>query len=39
LGALARYTSDYPKLRRKFGDNVTYEDNHRGHIRTFTSRV
>ena len=25
---------DYPKLRRKFGDNVTYEDNHRAHIRT-----
>jgi hypothetical protein len=25
---------DYPKLQRKFGDNVTYEDNHRAHIRT-----
>jgi hypothetical protein len=25
---------DYPKLRRKFGDQVTYEDNHRAHIRT-----
>jgi hypothetical protein len=25
---------DYPKLRRKFGHNVTYEDNHRAHIRT-----
>lgn len=25
---------DYPKLQRKFGHNVTYEDNHRAHIRT-----
>jgi hypothetical protein len=25
---------DYPKLKRKFGDTVTYEDNHRAHIRT-----
>ena len=25
---------DYPKLQRKFGDNVTYEDNRRAHIRT-----
>src|SRR5499427_8002327 len=25
---------DYPNLQRKFGDNVTYEDNHRAHIRT-----
>jgi len=24
----------YPKLQRKFGKNVTYEDNHRAHIRT-----
>ena len=23
-----------PRLQRKFGDNVTYEDNHRAHIRT-----
>lgn len=25
---------DYPKLQQKFGNNVTYEDNHRAHIRT-----
>jgi hypothetical protein len=25
---------DYPKLQRKFGDNITYEDNRRAHIRT-----
>ena len=25
---------DYPKLQRKFGNNVTYEDNHTAHIRT-----
>ena len=25
---------DYPKLQRKVGDSVTYEDNHRAHIRT-----
>ena len=25
---------DYPKLQSKFGDNVTYEDDHRAHIRT-----
>lgn len=25
---------DYPKLQRRFGDNVTYGDNHRAHIRT-----
>ena len=25
---------DYPKLQRKFGNNITYEDNHRAHIRT-----
>jgi len=25
---------EYPKLRRKFGDRVTYEDDHRAHIRT-----
>lgn len=25
---------DYPKLQRKFGDHVTYEDDHRAHIRT-----
>jgi hypothetical protein len=25
---------DYPKLQRKFGNKVTYEDNHRAHIRT-----
>jgi hypothetical protein len=25
---------EYPKLRAKYGDRVTYEDNHRAHIRT-----
>ncbi len=25
---------EYPKLRAKFGDRVTYEDNHTAHIRT-----
>lgn len=25
---------EYPKLRAKFGDTVTYEDNHRAHLRT-----
>jgi hypothetical protein len=25
---------EYPKLRKKFGDSVTYQDNHRAHIRT-----
>lgn len=25
---------DYPKLKWKFGDEVTYEDNHHAHIRT-----
>ena len=25
---------DFPKLRRKFGDVVTYEDDHQAHIRT-----
>ena len=25
---------DYPKLQRKFGHNVTYEDNRRAHLRT-----
>jgi len=25
---------DYPKLRREFGNEVTYEDDHRAHIRT-----
>jgi hypothetical protein len=25
---------EYPKLRAKFGNDVTYEDNHRAHIRT-----
>src|SRR5215469_5672317 len=25
---------DYPKLERKFGKQVTYEDNHQAHIRT-----
>jgi hypothetical protein len=25
---------DYPKLQQKFGNSVTYEDNHRAHIRT-----
>jgi hypothetical protein len=24
---------EFPKLRKKFGDEVTYEDNHRAHIR------
>jgi len=24
---------EYPKLRKKFGDSVTYQDNHRAHIR------
>jgi hypothetical protein len=25
---------EYPKLRAKYGDSVTYEENHRAHIRT-----
>ena len=25
---------EYPKLRARFGDEVTYQDNHRAHIRT-----